>query len=57
MNQYEEKTMEMNEEDLEAVNGGFVEWVILGAAAGVVGGVCTYNLRKIYNRATGTCSR
>ena len=56
MNQ-NEKNFEINEQDLENVNGGFVEWIILGVGAGVVGGVSAYKLRKLYNNATGTCSR
>ena len=47
---------EMSEDQLDNVAGGFVGWVVLGVAAGVVGGTCAYKLRKKLNSVSGTCN-
>lgn len=46
---------ELSEEQMDAVAGGFVEWVIAGAVCAVVAGVSAYKLRSLLNSIGGSC--
>ena len=53
----EKPTGELNESEMEQVAGGFVEWVIIGVTAGIIGGISAYRLRKLLNTYMGTCNK
>lgn len=46
---------ELSEDQMDAVAGGFVEWVIAGAVFATVAGVSAYKLRKFLNSFGGSC--